>query len=316
MEGLGTAQNPYRIDTADQLIQLGKASILWDKQLYLGADIDLDPNLPNVEVFAQAVIPSFMSVFDGNNRAILNLTITGENNLGLFGMLTSGAEVKDLGVVDVRITGSEAVGGLVGVNREGRITNCYSTGTVCGEGGSTGGLAGHNAGSIATSYSSGTVTGGGSVGGLVGTNAMEYRRTKSDGSVECCYSSATVRGNDPVGGLVGHNGGDITASYSNGNVAGDGHVGGLVGRNWRGGFGYFHGTITSSFWNIETSGQLGSAGGTGLTTAEMQTAATFLEAGWDFVGETANGTDDIWWILEGQDYPRLWWELENQDEIE
>ena len=27
------------------------------------------------------------------------------------------------------------------------------------------------------------------------------------------------------------------------------------------------------------------------------------------VGETANGTDDIWWITEGQDYPRLWWEL-------
>ena len=25
--------------------------------------------------------------------------------------------------------------------------------------------------------------------------------------------------------------------------------------------------------------------------------------------ETANGTADIWWILEGQDYPRLWWEL-------
>ena len=29
---------------------------------------------------------------------------------------------------------------------------------------------------------------------------------------------------------------------------------------------------------------------------------------WDFVGETENGTDDIWWIDEGQDYPRLWWE--------
>ena len=50
-------------------------------------------------------------------------------------------------------------------------------------------------------------------------------------------------------------------------------------------------------------------GGTPKTTAEMQTAATYLEAGWDFVDETANGTDDIWWILEGQDYPRLWWEL-------
>jgi hypothetical protein len=41
----------------------------------------------------------------------------------------------------------------------------------------------------------------------------------------------------------------------------------------------------------------------------MQTASTFLEAGWDFIDETANGTEDIWWIDEGNDYPRLWWEL-------
>ncbi|MHC4143310.1 MAG: hypothetical protein ACYSWW_14700 [Planctomycetota bacterium] len=40
----------------------------------------------------------------------------------------------------------------------------------------------------------------------------------------------------------------------------------------------------------------------------MQRASTFLDAGWDFTDETANGTDDIWWILEGQGYPRLWWE--------
>jgi hypothetical protein len=26
------------------------------------------------------------------------------------------------------------------------------------------------------------------------------------------------------------------------------------------------------------------------------------------VGGTENGTDDIWWILEGQGYPRLRWE--------
>jgi hypothetical protein len=41
----------------------------------------------------------------------------------------------------------------------------------------------------------------------------------------------------------------------------------------------------------------------------MQTASTFLEADWDFVDEVVNGTEDVWWILEGQDYPRLWWEL-------
>jgi hypothetical protein len=41
----------------------------------------------------------------------------------------------------------------------------------------------------------------------------------------------------------------------------------------------------------------------------MQMASTFLDVGWDFVGEEENGTEDIWWIVEGQDYPRLWWEI-------
>ena len=65
----------------------------------------------------------------------------------------------------------------------------------------------------------------------------------------------------------------------------------------------------SSFWDIETSGQTTSDGGTGKTTAEMQTSSTFLEAGWDFVDETENGTEDIWYISEGEDYPRLMWEF-------
>jgi len=42
--------------------------------------------------------------------------------------------------------------------------------------------------------------------------------------------------------------------------------------------------------------------------AVRQLYLTSWEAGWDFVGETANGTEDIWWIDEGKDYPRLWWE--------
>jgi len=64
---------------------------------------------------------------------------------------------------------------------------------------------------------------------------------------------------------------------------------------------------TNCFWDKEVSGL---RMGDGLTTAEMQTASTFLEAGWDFIDETENGTEDIWWIDEGQDYPRLWWELD------
>jgi len=89
---------------------------------------------------------------------------------------------------------------------------------------------------------------------------------------------------------------DIDAS------SGDRYVGGLVGNN-------SYGNVINCFWDTETSGQVTNACGRGKTTAEMQTASTFLEAGWDFMEETANGTEDIWWILEGQDYPRLWWEL-------
>ena len=74
------------------------------------------------------------------------------------------------------------------------------------------------------------------------------------------------------------------------------------------------GNADNSFWDIQTSGQQGSDSGTGKTTAQMQTADTFLEAGWDFVDETENGAEDIWWILEGQDYPRLWWELTEDGE--
>jgi len=60
---------------------------------------------------------------------------------------------------------------------------------------------------------------------------------------------------------------------------------------------------------METSGQTTSDGGTGLITTEMHKATIFMEAGWDFMDETANGTEDIWWIDEENDYPRLWWEL-------
>jgi len=102
---------------------------------------------------------------------------------------------------------------------------------------------------------------------------------------------------------VGFNDANVVQCYSVGEVSGDGLVGGLAGHN--------SGSIATSFWDKETLGETTSAGGTGKTTAEMQTASTFLEAGWDFVGETANGTEDIWKIAEGWDYPRLWWETGN-----
>ena len=82
---------------------------------------------------------------------------------------------------------------------------------------------------------------------------------------------------------------------------------------------WWRGSISLGFWDVQASGRTNMCGicdedaigcddSFGITTTEMQTASTFLEAGWDFIDETANGTEDIWWIDEGQDYPRLWWE--------
>ena len=175
------------------------------------------------------------------------------------------------------------------------ITNCYATGNVSGDL-YVGGLVGWNSDPITNSYAMGSITGNDKVGGLVGWN---------DWAITNCYSAGPVTGTTDVGGLVGWNKGTITNCYSAGSVVGNIFVGGLVGWTiiWE------WGAVTDSFWDIETSGLLSSAGGTGKTTAEMQMQSTFAEAGWDFVDETENGTRDIWWILEGQDYPRLWWQI-------
>jgi hypothetical protein len=67
--------------------------------------------------------------------------------------------------------------------------------------------------------------------------------------------------------------------------------------------------VTHSFWDIETSGQATSDGGADKTTAQMQMESTFTDAGWDFVGEMENGTEDIWSICEGTNYPRFVWQI-------
>ena len=54
--GSGTAQDPYQIATAADLIALGETPADYDKHFILTADIDLDPNLPGRKVFDKAVI--------------------------------------------------------------------------------------------------------------------------------------------------------------------------------------------------------------------------------------------------------------------
>ena len=187
---------------------------------------------------------------------------------------------------------------------KGRVAECHSTGAVSGKGAWVGGLVGLNYdGRVTQCYSTMAVTGSQAIGGLVGGNSQMSMIAMS-------HSTARVHGDASIGGLAGWNLGNVTQCYSTGAVNGTDKAGGLVGIDYvsRRGVTYV-GQAVDSFWDSEASGRTTSAGGTGKTTAEMQTASTFLEAGWDFVGESANGTEDIWWILEGKDYPRLWWEL-------
>jgi hypothetical protein len=190
------------------------------------------------------------------------------------------------------VSGRGSVGGLVGSNGErGHVSRCYSTGTVSGKGDDVGGLVGYNyRGNVVRCYSTGTVCGDDVVGGLVGNNWS--------GTVYDCYSIGSANGRNSIGGLVGNNRSDVANCYSASKVNGTNAVGGLVGSG-------NPDTVRNSLWDVQESGLITSVGGTGETTAAMQTAKTFLDVGWDFVGESENGTEDIWLILEGQDYPML-----------
>ena len=242
---------------------------------------------------------------------------------GLVGSITFVEVLNCFSTGDV--TGEDHVGGLVGYSYYGNLSDCSATGSVEGRGkvgglvghidmgtisnccwigdrvaGSwhVGGLAGYNKESYSTSiiksFATGNVEGQGYVGGLVGENRVKLAN---------CYANGDVHGDSSVGGLVGRQYFQrIDNCYSTGEVTGDRVVGGLVGLNSYAG-------ILGCFWDVNTSGQTDSDGGTGKNTDEMQTMSTF---GWDF-------TTPLWTINEGVDYPRLWWEfvpvLDSEPEI-
>jgi hypothetical protein len=51
-----------------------------------------------------------------------------------------------------------------------------------------------------------------------------------------------------------------------------------------------------------------STAGTGKITASDADGKHVSGCRLGVVGESKDSTEDIWWILEGKDYPRLWWE--------
>jgi hypothetical protein len=243
--GDGTEETPYEIESPAQLDEIRDhfgAGVYFQ----LTADIDLDVSPykdgEGWEPIGTSDTP-FQGHIDGNGFRIMNLRIIKESEhsgyypdtnslLGLFGSIGSNGNISNIILENVHVYGYEGIGGLAGENK-GIISNSSVSGSVSGQ----------------------------DAGGLVAYI--------SGGTINNSYSTANVVAYDDVGGLVGviDNNGIITNSYATGSVTAlsldADNVGGLVGIKGTG-------TITNSFYNRDTTGQVDEGKGLGLTTAEMQ----------------------------------------------
>ncbi len=254
--GDGSSGDPYQITNLTELNEV-RNNDSWGVHFILMNDIDARDtknwnNGQGWEPIGTADSPNwYRASFDGNGHVIYGLYINraGTDYVGLFGHISGGSNVisvKNLGLVDVDITGDEYVGALAG-HLNGTVEYIFSTGELNGRN-HTGGLLGTM------------------LGGLGANLKYSYSHAKTNSS------------NYGASGLVARlQGGTILNSFSTGVAsAPNGGAGGLVGEQ-------NSGTITNSFWDTEQSGLATSAGqATGKTTAEMHNSSTFTGAGWDF----------------------------------
>lgn len=278
--GDGSSGSPYEIATWQNLYWISQNTAHWDKHYNQTANIDFAIAEPAITTWDGGA--GWTPI--GNDTMTFTGTYNGQDHT-ISGLYIYRFRTRYQGLFGYVATSSAEIKNLGVVDAYLKESGDY-----------TGILTGWNGGNISNSYTTGSIRGGDFVGGLMGRNA---------GTTSNCYSTASVYGGgENAGGLMGRNNeiGTTNNCYSTGSVIGNGKDGGLVGINL--------GTMTNCFWDIETSGQTSSAGGTGLSTAQMQMKSTYTSAGWDFHCETANGTDDIWGIndINNDAYPFLMWQ--------
>ena len=328
--GSGTADDPYLIKNADQMNAIGANQGDWNKHFKLIADIDLSSFVGsdfNMIGYYHSYYnkKAFSGVFDGNGHTISNFTYNpdGEDKVGIFVYLAGSGQVRNVCMLDpdVVYSGSSQyclTSPLVTYMRGGSVENCWVYGGSVSGRRRVGAVVGYvYAGQVTRCWAESVeVRGSYSVGGLLG--GTNWYATVSE-----CYANCDVQGGTWVGGCIGENDGWVQDSYAQGRVSGSWNVGGFMGaieegettRNcystakveytidgggFSGSWGW--GIVEECFWDIETSGQTTSGDGTGLTTAQMQDANTFIDAGWDF-------NTPIWKMCEVTGYPKLWWQL-------
>ncbi len=296
--GDGSPQDPFQISSADDLVNMGKHEENYYDCFVLTNDIDLsgqtfDNTLIAPDTGATAGMfhgSLFYGYLNGQGHSIDNLSIqssaVGKEYIGLFGAIGGFAEVRNLRLQNVSIAGSDMiyVGGVCGLNNGGTIKQCSVSGNIQGKN-RIGGISGGNGGYIYDSYVSGDVAAPSTVGGICG---MLLPTPGGWGHLERCYSTASIQSDSTYkGGIVGY----VGSSAFMKNCYWDTATSGLTS-------GYY---LPPQFWGIIDNVQ-------GYTTSQMKQQANFV--GWDFVGETANGQNEIWRMcVDGMDYPRLSWEF-------
>ena len=324
-DGLSMA-TAYQINTLENLSWIAEDESRWDKFYIQTANIDAAATQTNQACFGTGgwvpignTSTQFTGNYDGGGFEIQNLFIdrTSLTGVGLFGWIVN-ADIRNLHVSNSEVRGLSRTAVIIGRADGSDLTRLSASGTAFGSStgySQVGGIVGYLLGSsVAESFSNVTInSNGGSLGSLVGY--CTFLSGGNGSSITNSYATGdvtSINNKDFVGGLTGGlANSSVTNSYSTGVVTSTAtsNVGGLVGGD-NGTLGAS--SVSNSFYDTTTSGlNVSAIGGTSKTTTEMQQQATFTN--WDFQCESANGTDDIWGIHEGNDYPRLSWEGYTQD---
>ena len=237
-----------------------------------------------------------------------NISVDGNQNVGgLAGQLEESTGVE-LQFDNLAVSGGTHVGGFTGVLMKSRVIRAKVQGTVSASSREVGGFVGLITGAdsdTAIEFSSANVTvtapRSEEVGGFIG----DFNSPAP--TIRDSYSRGAVTGGTGVGGFIGEgepDGPTVESSYSTGAVSGTTAFGFIADSDV---------TATNSFWDTQTSGQASSNGGSGKTTSQMTSFATFSDAGWDIVrGWEAfdSNNDKVWGICSGVNdgYPFLLWE--------
>jgi PGF-CTERM protein len=231
LSGAGTTSNPYLITNASELQAIeddldANYSIVSDIDATDTAEWNGGKGFTPIGENPFTGDP-FRGTIYGAGHNVIGLTITrlNEKRVGLFAGIGGSGTVNGVSLVDANVTGESRVGGLIGENAGGKITDSSVSGQITGTD-VIGGLMGeHEAGTVSGSYSTATVSGNTRTGGLIG---------RVLGSVSKSYATGNVSGNKMIGGIIGENENfnTIRELYATGDVTGSSEVGGLVGRNW------------------------------------------------------------------------------------